>query len=163
MITETTTTEPTNGRAGAPLGNRNREKHRGRARVVLGEAPSGYGHVYRGVRELLKELKAEFVAKFGAITVSQEELLDSAGQWLVRSRCWHKYARTAELTDLARNESLDKEVECHERYANRLKSIGLGKCADGNTNANDPFAALDAELAESTSDPACANPGEASD
>ncbi len=128
-VTENSCQEPSksSGKGGAPLGNRNREKHRGRAHVILGEAPRGFGHVYTAVRNLLVDLEAEFVSKFGPMSHSLRESLHGAGHWLVRSRCLHKWARHPERTDSERNAAMGQSAEAHERYINRLRSIGLAK------------------------------------
>jgi hypothetical protein len=114
-------------RGGAPFGNRNGEKHRGKANVVLGQAPSGYMRIYTAVRKLLAQLKAEYESRYGKVTVSTQEALQNACHWLVRSRCWHKWARQAGRTEAEQNAALTAEAECHDRYINRLRSIGLAR------------------------------------
>jgi hypothetical protein len=124
-------------KGGAPLGNSNRVIHRARGRVVLGEAPPGFGSIYRGVRETLKDLKAEYVAKHGEMTPSQEEALNGAGIWLARSRSWHRHARRESgLTDHQRNESLDLAAQAHDRYLTALRAMGLAKFTANGTNGH---------------------------
>jgi hypothetical protein len=128
-------------RGGAPWGNRNGEKHRGKANVVLGQAPSGYMRIYTAVRKLLAQLKAEYESRYGKVTVSTQEALQNACHWLVRSRCWHKWARQPERSDEQRNAALTAEAECHDRYINRLRSIGLARQESGR-DSGDLWASL---------------------
>ena len=105
---------------------------------------AGYGHVYRGVRERFKLLKPEWESKYGPMLPSQEDALSGACVWLVRARCLHKWARQPERTATELNDALGKAAECHDRYINRLRSIGLAKLdgSNGESGADSAWAAL---------------------
>jgi hypothetical protein len=151
--------ETSGKRRGAPVGNRNAEKHRGKARVILGRAPSGYGHIYRAVREVVKEMRAEWEAKFGKMPPSVAEALSGAAHWLVRARSLHKWARQSGRTEAEKNEAHGNSAECHDRYIQRLRSIGLAK-VDGKpgSDAGDLWAELEAPRATCNGHPSTIAP-----
>src|SRR5262249_35032334 len=81
-------------------------------------------------RKRLKALRAEYVAKFGSLTTSQEDAIIGAVIWFVRSRCLHRWARQPSRTDAECNHALTRAAECHDRYIGRLRSIGLARVSD---------------------------------
>jgi hypothetical protein len=143
-------------KAGAPKGNINARKHSARGRIFLGKAPSGLKRQYGNVRQIAKQLKAEWESTFGPMTVSQREALEGAAEWLARSRSWNKWARKPELDKSERNTALDKAAECHDRYINRLRVLGLCKppAANSSSGSADIWRAFDEARLTAASDAA---------